>query len=64
MVYEQFDYQVGTNTLIIPGDADSSAIWLKGTQNAIALTIDSNEIYTYLDPYEGTKMLFTKQREI
>ena len=54
-VYEQFDYQVGTNTLIIPGDADSSAIWLKGTQNAIALTIDSNEIYTYLDPYEGTK---------
>lgn len=46
---------MGTNTLIIPGDADSSAIWLKGTQNAIALTIDSNEIYTYLDPYEGTK---------
>ncbi len=41
--------------MIIPGDADSSAIWLKGTQNAIALTIDSNEIYTYLDPYEGTK---------
>jgi phosphoribosylformylglycinamidine synthase len=54
-VYEQFDYQVGTNTLLIPGEADSSAIWLKGTQNAIAVTIDSNELYTYLDPYEGTK---------
>ncbi len=54
-VYEQYDYQVGTNTLIVPGDADSSAMWLKGTQKAIAVTIDSNELYTYLDPYEGTK---------
>jgi phosphoribosylformylglycinamidine synthase len=54
-IYQQYDYKVETNTIFIPEQADSAVLWLKKTQKAIAVTIDSNELYTYLDPFEGTK---------
>lgn len=54
-VFQQYDYKVGTNTIIIPGEADASVLWVKGTTKGFAVTIDSNSIYSYLDPYEGTR---------
>lgn len=54
-IFQQYDYKVGTKTLLIPGIADSSVLWFKKTKKAIAVTIDSNELYTYLNPFEGTK---------
>ncbi|SHF09593.1 phosphoribosylformylglycinamidine synthase subunit II [Marinitoga hydrogenitolerans DSM 16785] len=54
-VFEQYDYKVGTNTLIIPGKADASVIWIKNTNKGIAVTIDGNGLYSYIDPYEGSR---------
>ena len=51
-VYRQYDHQVQTNTVVGPG-SDASLLRLKGTSKAIALSIDGNGRYCYLDPYRG-----------
>ncbi len=53
-VFEQYDSQVGTNTVTIKGDA--AVIRLKEIPGkAIAVTTDCNSRYVYLDPYTGGK---------
>ena len=52
-VYRQYDHQVQTNTVVTPG-ADAAVLRLKGTARGIALTIDGNGRYCYLDPFAGT----------
>ena len=49
-VYDQFDYMVQTNTVVPPG-SDSGVIRIRGTNKALAATIDCNSRYVYLDPY-------------
>jgi len=55
-VYRQYDHQVLTNTVILPGH-DSALLRLKGTRKAIALTTDGNGRYCYLNPYVGGAMV-------
>ncbi len=52
-VFRQYDWSVQTNTLLGPGQADAAVLRLKGTGKAIALAIDGNGRYCYLDPYRG-----------
>jgi len=53
-VFEQYDSQVGTNTVSIKGDA--AVIRIKEIPGkAIAVTTDCNSRYVYLDPYTGGK---------
>lgn len=54
-VYEQYDYMVGTNTLYEPLN-DSALLKIKGTDKAIAITVNCNARYCYLDPLEGAKI--------
>lgn len=56
-VYRQYDHQVQTNTVVGPGDSDAAVIRIKGTGNAIALTIDGNGRYCYLDPFRGGQIV-------
>ncbi|MDA0735256.1 MAG: phosphoribosylformylglycinamidine synthase subunit PurL [Chloroflexi bacterium] len=51
-VYRQYDHQVQTNTVVGPG-SDAAVLRIKGTTKAIALAIDGNGRYCYLDPYRG-----------
>ena len=51
-VYRQYDHQVQTNTVLGPG-SDAAILRIKGTGRAIALSIDGNGRYCYLDPYRG-----------
>ena len=51
-VYRQYDHQVQTNTVVGPG-SDAAVMRIKGTRKAIALSIDGNGRYCYLDPYRG-----------
>ena len=51
-VYRQYDHQVQTNTVVGPG-SDAALLRIKGTAKAIALSIDGNGRYCYLDPYRG-----------
>ena len=52
-VYQQYDHQVGNNTVLAPGQADAAVLRIKGTGKGIALTIDVNSRACYLDPYVG-----------
>ncbi len=55
-VFEQYDHQVMTNTVVLPGQADAAVLRVKGTSRGIAMTVDCNPRYCYLDPYEGAKL--------
>ncbi|HEY8449620.1 MAG TPA: AIR synthase related protein, partial [Bacillota bacterium] len=51
-VYEQYDYQVRTNTVIGPG-ADAAVLRIPGSRRGLALTTDGNGRLAFLDPYRG-----------
>jgi phosphoribosylformylglycinamidine synthase len=51
-VYEQYDTQVRTNTILMPG-GDASVIRLKDTKKGLSLKTDCNSKYTFLNPYKG-----------
>ena len=51
-VFEQYDHMVQTNTLIRPG-GDAAVLRIKGTNKALALTVDCNSLYCLLNPYTG-----------
>lgn len=53
-IYSQFDHMVRTNTLVRPG-GDAGVIGIEGTQKGIALSVDCNSRYCFLNPYEGAK---------
>lgn len=53
--YQQYDYTVGTNTLVMPG-SDAGVIRIKGTDKALAISVDCNSGYLHLDPYHGGAM--------
>ena len=55
-IWEQFDYQVRTNTLAGPG-SDAAIVRIKGTDTSVAMSLDGNGRFCYLDPREGTKLL-------
>jgi len=51
-IYRQYDHFVRSNTVVAPG-ADAAVIRLKGTEKGLALTVDGNSRYCFLDPYVG-----------
>jgi len=51
-VCRQYDHYVRGNTVLAPG-ADAAVIRVKGTSKGLALTVDCNARYCYLDPRAG-----------
>ncbi|AKX94879.1 phosphoribosylformylglycinamidine synthase subunit PurL [Neomoorella thermoacetica] len=51
-VYRQYDYMVRTDTVAGPG-GDAAILRVKGTSKGLALTVDGNGRYCYLDPERG-----------
>jgi phosphoribosylformylglycinamidine synthase subunit PurL len=51
-VYEQYDTQVRTNTILMPG-GDASIVRIKNSKKGLALKTDCNAKYVYLNPYKG-----------
>jgi phosphoribosylformylglycinamidine synthase subunit PurL len=51
-VYRQYDCYVRSNTVVAPG-ADAAVVRIKGTDKGLALTVDGNSRYCFLDPYVG-----------
>lgn len=58
-VYEQYDHMVLTNTVFQPGH-DASVLRIKGSKKGIALTVDGNPRFVYLNPYEGGKLIIAE----
>lgn len=54
-VYDQYDYQVRTSTVVAPG-SDAAVIRVRGTNKGLAMTTDCNSRYIYLDPEVGGKI--------
>jgi phosphoribosylformylglycinamidine (FGAM) synthase-like enzyme len=55
-IWEQYDFQVRTNTVAGPG-FDAAIIRIKGTNTSVAVSLDGNGRYCALDPREGTKLI-------
>jgi len=53
-VSDQYDSMVGTATMTINRPSDAAVVAVKGTNKAIALTVDCNARYVYADPHVGT----------
>jgi len=54
-VRRQYDHMVQVNTVFLPG-TDAAVIRIKGTNKALAVTLDGNSLYTYLEPKTGGKI--------
>jgi len=52
-VYEQFDHEVGTRTVLKPGWSDASVLRLPDNK-FVSVKLDGNSKHTYLNPYLGT----------
>ena len=53
-IWEQYDSQVGADTLQKPG-GDAAVVRVHGTRKALAIATDCTPRYCYADPYEGGK---------
>jgi phosphoribosylformylglycinamidine synthase len=51
-IYETYDAQVLTNTVVLPGRG-AGVLRIRGTKKAIAMTTDCNARYLYLNPEVG-----------
>lgn len=53
-VYEQYDSMVGTKTMTTNQPSDAGVVNIKGTDKALAMTVDCNSRYVHADPEIGT----------
>ena len=53
-IWEQYDSQVGADTVQRPG-GDAAVVRVHGTKKALAITTDCTPRYCYADPHEGGK---------
>ncbi|MEM1325914.1 MAG: phosphoribosylformylglycinamidine synthase subunit PurL [Bacteroidota bacterium] len=53
-IYEQYDSMVRTNSMNTNLPADAALVRVKGTNKALAVTVDCNSHYVYANPYIGT----------
>ncbi|GGD92135.1 phosphoribosylformylglycinamidine synthase subunit PurL [Tsuneonella deserti] len=53
-IWEQYDSQVGADTLQLSG-GDAAVVRVHGSRKALAMTTDCTPRYCYADPYEGGK---------
>jgi phosphoribosylformylglycinamidine synthase len=54
-VYQQYDHMVRTNTVQLPG-GDAAVIRIKGTDKALAMSLDGNGRYCRRDPKRGAQI--------
>ena len=54
-IWQQYDHQVRTNTVAGPG-AEAAIVRIKETGNSVAISLDGNGRYSYLNPREGAKL--------
>jgi phosphoribosylformylglycinamidine synthase len=53
-VYEQYDSMVGTVNMSTNSPSDAAIVKVKGTDRALAMTVDCNSRYVHADPEVGT----------
>jgi phosphoribosylformylglycinamidine synthase len=54
-IWQQYDFQVRTNTIAGPG-YDAAIVRIKETGTSVAMSLDGNGRYCYLDPRAGARL--------
>jgi phosphoribosylformylglycinamidine synthase len=54
-VYRQYDHMVRTNTVVLTG-MGASVVRVKGTKRALAMSVDGNSRFCFLNPRQGAKL--------
>ena len=54
-IYRQYDHMVRTNTIVLNG-LGAGVVRVKGTSRALAMSVDGNGRYGYLDPRQGARL--------
>jgi phosphoribosylformylglycinamidine synthase len=54
-IYRQFDYMVRTNTIVLAG-LGAAVVRVKGTNRALAMSVDGNGRFCQLDPRQGARL--------
>ena len=54
-IYRQYDHMVRTNTLVLPG-MGAGVIRVKGTARGLAMSVDGNGRFCYLNPFQGAQL--------
>jgi phosphoribosylformylglycinamidine synthase subunit PurL len=54
-IYRQYDHMVRTNTIVLPG-LGCGVVRVKGTARALAMSVDGNGRFAYLNPRDGAKL--------
>ena len=55
-VYEQYDSMVGTKTMTTNSPSDAGVVNIKGTDKALAMSVDCNSRYVNADPFVGAQI--------
>ena len=58
-IWEQYEHMVQTNTLVWPG-SDAALVRVKGASTVLAMALDGNGRYCYLDPRLGTQLILAE----
>jgi phosphoribosylformylglycinamidine synthase len=53
-IYEQYDSMVGTRTMTTNAPSDAGVVHIKGTNKALAMTVDCNSRFVHANPKVGT----------
>lgn len=53
-VYQQYDSMVGTINMGTNQPSDAAVVDVRGTEKALAMSVDCNSRYIYADPHQGT----------
>lgn len=53
-VYQQYDSMVGTINMGTNQPSDAAVVDVRGTEKALAISVDCNSRYIYADPHQGT----------
>jgi phosphoribosylformylglycinamidine synthase II len=55
-VFTQYDHMVRLGGVVTPGKADAAVVRVEGGQKGLAVSVDCNSAFVYLDPYEGSRL--------
>jgi phosphoribosylformylglycinamidine synthase subunit PurL len=55
-VIRQYDYTVRLGAVVRPGPSDAAVVRVERTEKGLALAVDCNARFVYLDPYEGARL--------
>jgi phosphoribosylformylglycinamidine synthase len=55
-IYTQYDHMVRLGGVLLPGKGDAAVVRIEGSKIGLALSVDCNSRFVYLDPYEGARL--------